>query len=125
MIESAYTSGESTVLREIESVSCLVYLTSSSLILYKQLFSAAQTCSYNCRMWLLILGLGCVYFLLKGLYRLYFHPLRRFPGPRLAAITHGYEFYHDVVRHGMYIWEIEKMHQKYGRVFVRPEVWKQ
>ena len=68
-------------------------------------------------MWLLILGLGGAYFLLKGLYRLYLHPLRRFPGPRLAAITHGYEFYHDVVRHGMYIWEIEKMHQIYGRVF--------
>lgn len=63
----------------------------------------------------LILGLGGLYFVLTSLYRLYFHPLRRFPGPKLAAITHGYEFYHDVFRRGMYLWEIEKMHKKYGR----------
>ena len=65
-------------------------------------------------MWLLLLGLGGFYIVLRSLYRLYFHPLRRFPGPKLAAITNGYEFYHDVLRTGMYIWEIEKMHQKYG-----------
>lgn len=63
----------------------------------------------------LILGLGGLYFVLTSLYRLYFHPLRRFPGPKLAAITHGYEFYHDVFRRGMYLWEIEKMHEKYGK----------
>ena len=66
-------------------------------------------------MWLLLLGLGGFYFVLRSLHRLYFHQLRRFPGPKLAAITHGYEFYHDVLRNGMYIWEIEKMHQKYGK----------
>ena len=68
-------------------------------------------------MWLLIIGLCCAYFCIKGFYRLYLHPLRHFPGPKFAAITHGYEFYHDVVRHGMYIWEIEKMHQEYGKEF--------
>ena len=68
-------------------------------------------------MWLILLGLGGLYLFLRSLYRLYLHPLSRFPGPRLAAITHGYEFYHDVIRHGMYIWEIEKMHQKYGKQF--------
>lgn len=68
-------------------------------------------------MWLILLGLGSLYFCLRSLYRLYLHPLSQFPGPRLAAITHGYEFYHDVIRHGMYIWEIEKMHQQYGKHF--------
>lgn len=63
----------------------------------------------------IILGLGGLYFVLTSLYRLYFHPLRRFPGPKLAAITHGYEFYHDVFCRGMYLWEIEKMHKKYGK----------
>lgn len=67
------------------------------------------------KMWLHLLGLACFYFVLRSLYRIYFHPLRRFPGPKLAAITHGYEFYHDVLRGGMYIWEIERMHKRYGR----------
>lgn len=49
-----------------------------------------------------------------AVYRLYFHPLAKFPGPKLAATTLWVEFYYDVVRSGMYIWEIEKMHKKYG-----------
>ncbi|KAJ5587589.1 uncharacterized protein N7459_003354 [Penicillium hispanicum] len=48
-------------------------------------------------------------------YRLYGHPLRGFPGPKLAAATFLYEFYYDVVKGGMYIWEIERMHEKYGK----------
>lgn len=65
--------------------------------------------------WPLILGLCAVSFWLYSLYQLFFHPLARIPGPKLAAISHAYEFYHDVIRNGMYIWEIEKMHEKYGK----------
>ncbi|KAJ2991087.1 hypothetical protein NUW58_g2650 [Xylaria curta] len=36
--------------------------------------------------------------------------------PKLAAISRAYEFYHDAIRNGMYIWEIEKMHEQYGPV---------
>lgn len=56
-----------------------------------------------------------VWFALRSIYRLYFHPLSKFPGPKLAAITSGYEFYYNVVRRGMFIWEIERMHQQYGQ----------
>ncbi|KAJ5152129.1 hypothetical protein N7492_010424 [Penicillium capsulatum] len=49
-------------------------------------------------------------------YRLYAHPLAHFPGPRLAAATFLYEFYYDVLGRGMYIWEIERMHQQYGPI---------
>lgn len=58
-----------------------------------------------------------VAYLIGGaIYRLYFSPLARFPGPRLAALTLWYEFYYDVVCKGRYTWEIQKMHEKYGRL---------
>ncbi|KAJ5091969.1 hypothetical protein NUU61_006839 [Penicillium alfredii] len=53
---------------------------------------------------------------LRIVYRLYFDPLSRFPGPKLAAATFLYEFYYDIVKSGMYLWEIERMHQKYGPI---------
>ncbi|KAJ5713013.1 Benzoate 4-monooxygenase cytochrome P450 [Penicillium malachiteum] len=59
---------------------------------------------------LLFFGLRIIF------YRLYAHPLSSFPGPKLAAATFLYEFYYDVIRNGMYIWEIERMHEKYGPI---------
>ncbi|KAJ5345239.1 hypothetical protein N7452_003243 [Penicillium brevicompactum] len=50
------------------------------------------------------------------IYRLYFHPLSKFPGPKLAAITSLYEFYFNVAKGGRYFWEIERMHEKYGPI---------
>jgi len=63
---------------------------------------------------LAVLALFVFFCLRVVIYRLYAHPLAGFPGPRLAAATFLYEFYYDVVKSGMYIWEIERMHQKYG-----------
>lgn len=47
-------------------------------------------------------------------YRLYFSPLAMIPGPKLAAATGWYEFYHDCLLAGKYIFEIERMHEVYG-----------
>ena len=52
---------------------------------------------------------GCL-----AIYRLYFHPLAKFPGPRIGALTLWYEFYFDCVKGGKFIWEIERLHKKYG-----------
>lgn len=60
------------------------------------------------------------------LYRVFFDPLSKFPGPKLAAASLWYEFYYDVVKKGRYTWEIAKMHDKYGMsiihlVMLQPE----
>lgn len=47
-------------------------------------------------------------------YNLYLHPLCRIPGPKLAAMTSWPDFYYDVVKDGSYLFEIRKMHDKYG-----------
>ncbi len=46
------------------------------------------------------------------IYRLYFHPLSKYPGPFLAKITDGYQLYHAWKgdRH-VDFW---RMHEKYG-----------
>ncbi|KAJ5746283.1 cytochrome P450 [Penicillium odoratum] len=46
--------------------------------------------------------------------RLYLHPLSKFGGPRLAALTRWYEFYHDVIRGGTYVKVFPELHRKHG-----------
>ncbi|KAI0543191.1 putative cytochrome P450 [Xylaria digitata] len=67
---------------------------------------------------LLISGLGCVYTLGLVLYRIYLHPLAKFPGPKLAAATGWYETWIDLFQRprGNFMEEITKMHQKYGPI---------
>ncbi|RLL96210.1 hypothetical protein CFD26_104014 [Aspergillus turcosus] len=50
------------------------------------------------------------------IYRLYLHPLRSFPGPRLAACTFWYEFYYDVILGGQYTFKIRRLHEQYGPI---------
>ncbi|KAK5954220.1 hypothetical protein OHC33_004793 [Knufia fluminis] len=57
-----------------------------------------------------------LYCVLGALYRLYFHPLAKFPGPRLAKLTGWYEFYHDIIHRGHFIWQIQKLHDEYGPI---------
>ena len=52
-------------------------------------------------------------FLLSS-YRLAISKLSGFPGPKIAAATYWYEFYYEWWCGGKYIFEIEKMHKKYG-----------
>ena len=48
-------------------------------------------------------------------WRLFLSPLAKFPGSKLAAATGWYEFYYDVLHKGKFIFEIERMHEVYGK----------
>lgn len=48
------------------------------------------------------------------IYRLYFHPLAGFPGPKYAAISRWHEYYYDVHLQGKFIFYIKSLHEKYG-----------
>lgn len=48
------------------------------------------------------------------IYRLFFHPLARYPGPKLAALSNWYEFYYDVAQQGKFTFHIQDLHKRYG-----------
>ncbi|KAI1420237.1 cytochrome P450 [Xylaria sp. FL1777] len=50
------------------------------------------------------------------IYRILLHPLAKFPGPKLAAITRYYEAYYDVVCSGQYTFKIAEMHRLYENI---------
>lgn len=76
--------------------------------------------------WSLTLGGTLTYVLCKWFYRLYLHPLANFPGPKLAAISTWYEGYYDVIHKGQYIFQVEKLHKKYGMfdsiIYINPSL---
>lgn len=56
-------------------------------------------------------------FVLRILYRLLAHPLRKFPGPKLAAATYWYEKYYDVFKDGtglQFPEHVQQLHREYG-----------
>ncbi|KAK8076217.1 hypothetical protein PG994_003489 [Apiospora phragmitis] len=62
-------------------------------------------------------GLYMLYRLAISLYNLSpFHPLYKFPGPRLASMSYAYEAYYDFWLHGRYTRRIKAMHHKYGPI---------
>jgi hypothetical protein len=65
----------------------------------------------------LAIGLVCVLLsaqIARTVYSVYFGPLAKFPGPRLAAATLWYEFYYDVYLVGQYTFKIKELHERYG-----------
>ena len=68
----------------------------------------------------LVLGCFLVWYAGRLVYNVYFHPLSRFPGPKLAAASRWYEGYFDnlVGQGGQYMYEVDRIHQKYGQICV-------
>lgn len=54
-----------------------------------------------------------------ALYRLYFHPISQFPGPRIAAVTGWYQAYYDIWKGGKMTQNIALLHEKYGEFRMR------
>ncbi|KAH9993912.1 hypothetical protein F4779DRAFT_608398 [Xylariaceae sp. FL0662B] len=68
-----------------------------------------------------IAALVFIYSATVAVYRLLFHPLARFPGPKLAAITLYYEAYYDIILNGQYTFnKIAELPKKYGRATTIP-----
>lgn len=62
-----------------------------------------------------LIGIWLAYRVALALYNISpFHPLYKFPGPRLAAIGYFYEGYYDFWLGGRYGHEIRRMHKVYG-----------
>lgn len=78
------------------------------------IFGSPNDLSFGC-VALSLIGLYVIYFMLLVGYRLYLSPISAFPGSKLAAATGWYEFYYDFWLGGKYIFEIERMHKKYGQ----------
>ncbi|KAK1574322.1 cytochrome P450 [Colletotrichum navitas] len=50
----------------------------------------------------------------KGVYNAFLHPLRRYPGPKLAGVSRAYYLFFDV--RGVSHWKVKEWHEKYGEV---------
>ncbi|KAF7956988.1 hypothetical protein EAE96_004310 [Botrytis aclada] len=69
-----------------------------------------------------VLGLYFTYVFFLVFYRLYLHPLAKFPGYKICAACEWYEFYCYIVKGGQWGNEVRKMHEKYGPI-VRTSPW--
>lgn len=56
-----------------------------------------------------------IYVAVKTIYRLTFHPLSSFPGPKLAAVTSLYTAYYDIFQSGV-VKLFPELHEKYGPI---------
>ncbi|KAK5988013.1 Cytochrome P450 monooxygenase hepH [Cladobotryum mycophilum] len=68
--------------------------------------------------WVLVAVGGILIYSSVIVYRLFFHPLAKFPGPRLAAATRWYEAYYELFHKGgsQFAPKIRELHSQYGPI---------
>ncbi|KAM7215485.1 Cytochrome P450 [Rhypophila decipiens] len=62
----------------------------------------------------ILIGLVVTYCIGRAIYNLYFHPLSKYPGPKLAAVTNLWWVYSSTS--GKYPWIIKNVIRKYGPI---------
>lgn len=63
------------------------------------------------------LAVGATWIVYIVARRLFLHPLKSFPGPRLAAITDLYSAYYEIWMDGRIVSHLEELHRIYGQSF--------
>ncbi|KAK0654873.1 cytochrome P450 [Cercophora newfieldiana] len=66
--------------------------------------------------WLCLGAVGLLWAVVGGIRRVWFSPLSKFPGPKIAWLSLWNEFYWDVVKRGTFMWKIQEMHEQYGPI---------
>ena len=68
-----------------------------------------------------ILLASCLLLLIRAIYRITLHPLARFLGPKLAAITSLWAASYDLSKQDSLIFHLHALHDQYGPIVrVRP-----
>lgn len=58
------------------------------------------------------------YSAVQATWRVFFHPLTKFPGPLLAATSYWYRAYYDIVKDGGWSAHLEELHDVHGELAV-------
>lgn len=63
-----------------------------------------------------LLSVILLYAVFLAFYRLYWSPLAKVPGPKLAALTEWVEAYYEIGhgKGGQFLWQYRKWHHQYG-----------
>ncbi|KAF1966836.1 cytochrome P450 [Bimuria novae-zelandiae CBS 107.79] len=75
-------------------------------------------------LWATLVTVLALYQIAKIIYRIFLHPLAKFPGPKIAAATRWYEAYYDLRPHrpGTFFLELKRLHKIYGHIVrINPE----
>ena len=67
---------------------------------------------------LLVVSLGVT----LAIRQIFYHPLSKFPGPRLAALTPLYKTYYEVFRGGELLRRIQELHNMHGEWSLLPNL---